>query len=144
MRRVVNQIAVGSAGTDSTQILNEARRKILTHYANTIFDDIEIEVQGNTLVVLGKVTQPYKKEAAGYFLAHIKGVSALENKIEVLPLSVDDEDLRIRIARAIYDDPYLVSYAEAATPSIHIIVSAGSVMLVGVVNSELDRSRADC
>jgi osmotically-inducible protein OsmY len=143
VRRVVNQIGVASTGTDSTQIVNEARRKILTHYANTIFDNIEIEVQGNTLVLLGKVTQPYKKEAAGYFLAHIKGVVALENKIQVLPLSVDDEDLRMRIARAIYDDPDLASYAEMANPSIHIVVSDGKVTLVGTVNSELDRSRAE-
>jgi hyperosmotically inducible periplasmic protein len=143
VHRVVNQIGVGSAGTSSTQILNEARRRIVTYYANTIFDDIEIQTQGNTLIVLGKVTQPYKKEAVGYFLSHIKGVAALENKIQVLPLSVDDEDLRIRIARAIYDDPELASYAEVANPSIHIIVSDGQVTLIGAVNSELDKSTAE-
>jgi osmotically-inducible protein OsmY len=143
VQRVVNQIAVGSAGTDSAQILKEARRKIRTYYANTIFDDIELEAQGNTLVVRGTVTQPYKKDAIGNFLTHIKGVAALENKTQVLPLSVDDEDLRARIARAIYDDPYFGSYVEAANPTIHIIVNSGNVTLVGTVSSALDRSRAE-
>jgi hyperosmotically inducible periplasmic protein len=143
VHRVVNQINVSLTGTSPAQILNEARRKILTYYANTIFDDVEIEAQGNTLTVLGKVTQPYKKEAVGYFLSHVKGAAALENKLQVLPLSVDDEDLRMRIARAIYDDPELASYAEMANPSIHIIVSDGKVTLIGAVNSELDRSMAE-
>jgi hyperosmotically inducible periplasmic protein len=143
VRRVINQIVVGSAGTDATQMLNDARRKILTYYANTIFDNIELQAQGNTLIVLGKVTQPYKKEAVGYFLSHVKGVAVLQNKIQVLPLSVDDEDMRMRIARAIYDDPYLANYTDMASPPIHIIVSDGKLTLVGTVNSELDRSRAE-
>lgn len=97
----------------------------------------------DVLVVLDKVTHPYKKDAVGNFLAHTKGVAALENKIQVMALSVFDEDLRIRIARATYDDLYIASYAETANPSIHIIVSEGNVTLVGAVKSDLDRSRAE-
>jgi osmotically-inducible protein OsmY len=140
--RVVNQIVIAGRGADASQIVHDARRKILNYYANSIFDQVDIDAQGNTLMVSGQVTQPYKKEAIGNFLAHIRGVAAVENRIQVLPLSVDDEDTRMRIARAIYDDPYFASYAEVANPSIHIIVNAGNVRLVGTVDSDVDRSRA--
>jgi osmotically-inducible protein OsmY len=56
VRQVDNKVTVSTASVNSTQILNEAQRKIVSCYANTIFDNIEIEVHGNTLVVLGKVT----------------------------------------------------------------------------------------
>jgi hyperosmotically inducible periplasmic protein len=140
--QVVNQIVVGTIAVDPNQIVNDARRRILNHYANSIFDNIEVDSQGSTLIVHGQVTQPYKKEAVGYFLTHVRGVVAIENKIQILPLSVDDDDLRMRLARAIYDDPSFAKYAETAHPPIHIIVDGENVTLAGTVDSDLDKSRA--
>jgi osmotically-inducible protein OsmY len=70
-------------------------------------------------------------------------MAAIENELQFLPLSMDDDYLRTRVARAICDDPYSTDYAEAATPPIHIVVNGGSVTLVGTANSELERSRAE-
>jgi hyperosmotically inducible protein len=143
VHRVTNQLVVVKAGVDPKQIASEARRRILNYYANSIFDNIVVDAQGDTLILQGQVTQPYKKDAVGNYLAHIRGVAAVENKIQVLQLSAQDEDLRVRIARAIYDDPSFESYTEMANPPIHIIVDGGRVTLVGSVNSELDRARAE-
>jgi osmotically-inducible protein OsmY len=140
--KVVNKIQVDPDDVGPAQIVEKARHKILTYYAYSIFDSIELEVRGHTLVVLGQVTQPYKKDDIGSFLAHTKGVIALENKIQVLPASIWDDSLRVRIARAIYNDPLFAGLADMANPPIHIIVDNGNVTLDGVVNSELARVKA--
>jgi hyperosmotically inducible periplasmic protein len=139
--RVVNDLVV-TTESDPGRIVSEARRRIVNYYANSIFDHIHIDGQGNKLIVGGEVTEPFKKEAIGNFLSHIPGVAAIENNIQVLPLSTTDEELRMRVARAIYDDPYFANYAETAHPTIHIIVSADVVTLAGTVNSDFDKSRA--
>ena len=50
-----------------------------------------------------------------------------------------DDDLRYRIARAIYGNSTFSHYAAMASPPIHIIVERGHVTLTGVVNSNVER-----
>jgi hyperosmotically inducible protein len=64
------------------------------------------------------------------------------NHITVLPLSGFDDDLRFRIARAIYGNSNFWNYGASANPSIHIVVDRGRVTLTGVVQSEVDRMLA--
>jgi hyperosmotically inducible protein len=64
------------------------------------------------------------------------------NRIEVLPVSTFDDDLRRRIARAIYGNPSFWNYAAMANPPIHIIVERGRVTLTGIVNSNVERMLA--
>ena len=106
-------------------------------------DNIELSAKGNTLVVSGHVTQPYKKSDLGAILAHVRGVEGFENNLEVLPTSNFDDQIRVRVARAIYGDPLFLGYRNQALPSIHIIVKNGNVRLVGVVRNQLDRSKAE-
>lgn len=65
------------------------------------------------------------------------------NNIEVLPLSPDDDSIRIAAFHAVYGDPSLSSrYAYSAAPSIHIIVKNGNLRLEGVVANEMDKNVA--
>ena len=140
--QVVNNITVNTDDVTDQQIVAQARKDILTYYAYTIFDWVSLETQGHRLTMKGYVTQPYMKQDIAYFLAHIKGVSDLTNDLQVLPVSGFDTDLRIDIARAIYNDPYFVYYAIQAIPPIHIIVDNGNVTLDGVVATRMDREKA--
>jgi len=73
----------------------------------------------------------------------IEGVTSVENNIEVLPLSPNDDQIRIATYRAIYGDASLSTrYGYRALPSIHIIVKNGNVRLEGVVANEMDRNIA--
>jgi len=72
----------------------------------------------------------------------ISGVKDVKNQIEVLSVSTYDEDLRLRIARAIYGNSAFWRYGARANPPIHIIVDHGHVTLVGVVNSQVERMLA--
>jgi osmotically-inducible protein OsmY len=141
---VVDNINVQAEDVTPRQIGEQARKDIVTYYAYTIFDNITLEVQGDgRLIVNGQVTQPFKKQDIGNFLAHVKGVAELDNNLEVLPLSEYDESLRQAIARAIYNDPFFIHYGNQALPPIHIIVKNGNVTLEGVVASQMDRTKAE-
>lgn len=141
--QVVNNLNVRSDDITDAQIVEQARKQIATYYAYGIFDNINLSSQGNKLVVSGEVTQPYKRADIGNFLAHVKGVAALDNRLEVLPNSPYDDRLRLAVARAIYRDTYFVNYANQAVPPLHIIVKNGNVTLEGVVISGVDRARAE-
>jgi len=141
--KVVNNITVHAEDVTPRQILEEARKEIVTYPFFTIFDNVVLEAQGEKLIVTGQVTEPVKKEDIGHFLSHVKGVAELENDLEVLPTSVWDDQLRLAIARAIYHDSYFLQYANQALPSIHIIVKNGNVTLEGVVANEVDRAKAE-
>jgi hyperosmotically inducible protein len=143
VQRVVNNITVSADDVTPAQILEEARRRVVTYYAYSIFDNVQLEARGNTLLVSGQVTQPFKKSDLGRILTRVRGVAALDNNLEVLPLSVYDNQIRLAVARAIYGDPYFVHYANRAVPSIHIIVKNGDVTLTGAVASQLDRAKAE-
>ena len=80
---------------------------------------------------------PYKKTEIERRVARIDGVREMKSSINVLPVSQFDEDLRYRIARAIYGNPSFWNYAAMSNPPIHIVVENGRVTLTG-------RSRERC
>jgi len=140
---VVDNISVHADDVTSRQIADQARKDIVTYYAYTIFDNVNLQLQDGRLAVSGQVTQPFKKSDIANFLAHIKGVAELDDNLEVLPTSQFDDRLRLAVARAIYRDPFFVRYGDQALPPIHIIVKNGSVTLEGVVANQLDRVKAE-
>ncbi len=114
--------------------------RMLPYY--TVFDDLAYSVNGNTVTLLGYVTNPTLKSSAERVVKGLEGVEQVNNQIEVLPLSPDDNQIRRATYRAIYGQPGLDRYALSAMPSIHIIVKNGHITLVGVVDSEADKDRA--
>jgi osmotically-inducible protein OsmY len=64
------------------------------------------------------------------------------DEISVAPTSIMDDNLRIRMARAIYGHPSLKKYAIDPQAPIRIIVENGHVELAGMVLSEMDRQLA--
>jgi hyperosmotically inducible protein len=141
--QVIDNIQVRADDVTPRQILEEARKQVVTYYAYGIFDNVVLQAEGSTLTVSGQVTQPFKKQDIGNFLTRVRGVATLENNLEVLPVSFFDDGLRLAVARAIYGDPFFVYYANQAHPPIHIIVDNGHVTLEGAVATPLDRTKAE-
>jgi hyperosmotically inducible protein len=140
---VVDNIQVRDDSATEQGMLEQARHEVVTYYAYGIFDNITLQANGDRLIVGGQVTMPFKKDDIGRMLGRVKGVAALDNNIEVLPLSSFDDDLRLQFARAIYGDPYFIHYRIQALPPIHIVVKNGQVTLEGAVATTLDRTKAD-
>jgi hyperosmotically inducible protein len=61
------------------------------------------------------------------------------NQIEVLPVSPDDNRLRLWLFRAIYGFNALQRYALPVVKPTRIIVKNGHVILEGIVDSEGDK-----
>jgi len=65
------------------------------------------------------------------------------DNINVAPTSIFDDDIRLRVARAIYGNATLQRYALDPQAPIRIVVENGKVALYGVVDSTLDRQIAE-
>ena len=109
----------------------------------SIFDDVQGRVENGLVRLTGKVTDPYKAKDIARLVTRVSGVREVDNKIEVLPVSMFDDDLRAQIAASIYRDPLFSSYTTQVNPPIHIVVDRGRVTLTGVVASELERRSAE-
>jgi hyperosmotically inducible periplasmic protein len=109
----------------------------------SVFDELKFSVDGGTVTLTGQVTQPIVKDDAASAVIHVEGITNVVNNIEVLPLSPDDDRLRMAVYRAIYGDRTLAPrYGFQAQPPIHIIVKNGMVRLEGVVANSMDRTIA--
>jgi hyperosmotically inducible protein len=124
------------------QVFRDISNAVNRYTQFTIFDNIEASVTDGNVVLSGWVTMPYKKNDIERRVRKIDGVAMVENKIEVLPVSQFDDELRYRIARAIYSNSSFWNYAAMANPPIHIVVNRGRVVLAGVVQSNVERMLA--
>ena len=127
--------------TDS-QIAEKIAHEVRMYSRYTIWDNVNIRVEDGQVALLGQVSEPFKKADLGRLAQSVEGVTGVANQLEVLPLSSFDNDIRLRVARAVYGDPTLSRYGNQALPPIHIIVDNGRVTLEGVVNSEMEKQIA--
>jgi len=133
-------------GTDPAQarIMKEVRHELVMLPYYNVFDNLAYRVDGSMVTLMGQVTRPTLKSDAENVVKRIEGVSKVNNQIEVLPLSPNDDQIRRAVYRAIYSFPSLSTrYGFQAVPSIHIIVKNGQVTLDGVVANESDKNVAN-
>ena len=151
----------GWSQNDTLRIAKEVRKQILTLPQYGVFDDIHFAIKGRTVILEGEASRPTLKSAAENVVKKIEGVETVDNRIEVLPLSPNDDRIRAAVYARIYSQPSLQKYTanrgggsrfQSMTRrtmgitndppigyhSIHIIVKNGNVTLRGVVNNESD------
>jgi hyperosmotically inducible protein len=125
-----------------TWLTKEVRHELVMLPFYTVFDNLQYKVEGSKVTLLGQVTRPNIKSDAENAVKHIEGVEAVDNQIQVLPTSFDDDRIRRATFRAIYSYPSLQMYALRSVPTIHIIVDNGHVTLEGSVAREADKDTA--
>ncbi len=135
-------VASGVAA-DIDSVARQVRHELVMLPYYSVFDNFTYRVDGSTVVLEGQVTRPTLKSAAERVVERIDGVTEIVNKIEVLPVSSNDDRIRRAVFRAIYYNPVLSRYALQAVPPIHIVVRNGDVTLGGVVGTSMERNVAD-
>jgi hyperosmotically inducible protein len=125
------------------KVTKEVRHELVMLPYYSVFDNLAYRVDGSKVTLFGQVVRPTLKSEAENVVKKVEGVTAVDNEIEVLPLSPNDDQIRRAVFRAIYSRPDLQRYALGAVPPIHIIVKNGNVTLVGVVGSEMDKNVAN-
>ena len=121
----------------------EVRHELVTLPYYDVFDNLEYRVDGSQVTLSGQVVRPTLKSGAENVVKSIEGVEKVINNIEVLPLSPNDDRLRVAVYRTIYGHAALQRYSIRSVPPIHIIVKNGNVTLEGVVANEADRNIAN-
>ena len=124
---------------DKLQLFRSVQRQVLQYPHYTVFDSVSVQINDGAVTLIGKVTMPYKRNEIERRVAGVAGIRQVINRIDVLPVSKGDDDLRLAIARAIYGHPTFRPYASMVNPPIHIIVERNRVTLEGVVNDEAER-----
>jgi len=124
------------------QVFNDVAEQVNRYTQLTIFDSISAAVNGGKVQLTGWVTMPYKRDDLEKRVGKVAGVLSIDNRIGVLPASQFDDNLRFRIARAIYSHSSFWQYAAMANPPIRVVVNRGRVTLEGVVNSNVERMLA--
>src|SRR6195256_6672530 len=115
------------------RITKEVRHELLMLPYLDVFDYLAFKVDGNNVTLVGSVTRPTLKSDAERVVKGIEGVEKVNNQIEVLPPSPMDDQLRLRMYRAIYGFSPLQKYALGVNKPIRIIVKGGHVALEGVI-----------
>jgi len=124
------------------RITKEVRHQILMLPDFGTFDNIAFKLNGYDVILYGQVVQPSLKDDAAKVIKKIEGVERVENHIEVLPTSGNDDRIRRDVFIAIYRYGPLQHYGVGSNRPIRIIVNHGNVTLEGVVDREADKNMA--
>jgi hyperosmotically inducible periplasmic protein len=155
---------------DTLRIAKEVQKRLGSLPNLSVFDWITFGFHGKTVVLKGYASRPTLKSSAANVLKGIPGVESVDNQIEVLPLSGNDDRIRSAVYNRIYTQPSLRKYnanqgnvRQAVGPGgpsvammaggitndpprgfhgIHIIVKNGNVTLYGVVLNSSDEAIA--
>ena len=140
------QVAGGNGASVNDEALREKLAKALAYdrvgYGTTAFNNINIGVHNGVVTLSGTVYGPTDKDSALSMVSHTPGVRDVVDNLEVAPVSPMDDQLRLRLARAIYGDSQLQRYALDPAKPIRITVVNGNVVLSGVVDSKMDKDVA--
>jgi hyperosmotically inducible periplasmic protein len=160
-----------AAGVDAKSSVEEIRKELMQLPYYGVFDFLAFSYDKGSVTLMGYAYHQTLKKDAGRAVKRASGVDQVVDKIEELPASQNDDDLRWKTYYAIYRDPFLSKYApgggalwghrhafgggfHAMGPArfpgmepigdypIHIIVKNGKITLLGVVDNESDKTVA--
>ena len=169
---IVTAIAILAASTVTAQQTTVAqgervlqvRRALerLPYYG--VFDFIAYRVEKGTVMLFGFAYRGDLRSDAENAVKRVAGIDEVQNKIELLPASQNDDRIRWATFYNIYTDDFLSRYAPGGAMAarydaaqfarfpgmqpyggnypIHIIVRGGRTTLLGVVDNEGDKTIA--
>jgi hypothetical protein len=154
---------------DAKSSVEEIRKELLQLPYYGVFDFLAFSYEKGTVTLMGYAYHMTLKHDAARAAKRASGVDQVIDQVEELPVSQFDDELRWRTYYAIYRDPFLSRYApgggmlwghrhpfgagfHAIGPfpgmeplgdyPLHIIVKQGRITLLGVVDTEGDKTVA--
>jgi hypothetical protein len=157
---------------DAKSSVEEIRKELLQLPYYSVFDYLAFKYDKGTVTLMGYAYHLGLKQDAVRAAKRAPGVDQVIDKIEELPASPMDDELRWKTYYAIYRDPFLSRYAPGGGMlwghrhpfgvgfhgglggtrfpgmeplgdfPIHIIVKNGRITLLGVVDNESDKTVA--
>jgi len=141
IQSISSDLTIARSEDDAT-LARLVGERIRTYERYSVYDSIDGRVNSGTVRLTGAVSAPEKLSDILERVAKVKGVQAIDNKVEVLPASQSDDRLRVAIVNAIYRDSAFDNYSRV-DPPIRVIVNNGHVTLIGYVRSQEELIRAE-
>jgi hyperosmotically inducible protein len=110
-------------------------------YGNA-FNAITVSVQNGVVTLGGHALSYISRNSALDLVSYYPGVKDVVDVIQVDPVSIFDERIRMQVYRAVYGYPSLQRYAIDPGKPIRISVQNGHVELYGMVDSQADKDTA--
>jgi len=158
--------------TSDSATVEDIRKELMQLPYYGVFDFLAFAYDKGTVTLMGDAYHPTLKADAVRAAKRAPRVDEVVDKIEELPVSQSDDELRWNIYYKIYRDPFLSRYAPggamlwghrhalgggfypmgpgtfagyepAGDYPIHIIVKNGRVTLLGVVDNDSDKTVAE-
>jgi len=172
MRRIllILILVVFSVGVPCAQSLSQNQqqfnieRELVRLPTYGVFDFIAFGYERGKVTLEGYAYQGGLKSHADRAVKRVSGVDQVENNIELLPASMNDDRIRWETFYRIYNDSFLSRYSPGGpmaaryelyqsrrfpgmqpfgTYPIHIIVKNGRTTLMGVVDNAMDKQMAE-
>ena len=142
---VRNDVAVAGETVPDGQLQQKLAKKLpydRVGYSDNTFNYLALSVKDGVVTLSGDTVWDVPKDSALAIVARTPGVKDVVNDVTVLPVSIFDDSIRLRTARAIYRDSVLGRYASDPAHPIRIVVDHGHVTLYGTVESTMDKNIA--
>jgi len=142
---VRNEIQVAGPSISDEQLQQKLLEKLQydrVGYGNA-FNAISVSVQNGAVTLAGHARTDVDKDSALALVSTYPGVKDVNDDIQLDPVSIMDDQIRLQVARAVYGYPSLNKYAIDPAKPIRISVQSGNVELYGTVDSKADSDTAN-
>lgn len=121
----------------------EVQSKILRLPYYEVFDFISFRIDGDTVILDGKVRNATNRREAEAAVKRISGVEKVQNNIEILNVGGFDDRIRRDLYGSLARTGSLSRYLWTVNPSMRLVVDRGHVTLEGYVANEGDLNLAN-
>jgi hyperosmotically inducible periplasmic protein len=144
-KHLTSNVQVAEADVSDQKLFETLAKKLRNDRwgYDQVWNAISIGVNHGVVTVQGLVREPIDKDSALSAIENTPGVKSINDQLQVAPASPMDDDIRMRVARAIYGYGPLQRYAIDPNAPIRIAVANGHVALYGVVDNKMDRQLAE-
>ena len=142
---VRNQIVVAGETVADSQLEQKLAKKLAydrVGYYDNAFNYLTLNVKDGVVTLGGATYNDVGRDSALAIVQRMPGVKDVVSEVKVLPTSIFDDNLRARVARAIYGDSVLGRYGTDPADPIRIVVDNGHVTLFGTVQNQMDKNIA--
>jgi hyperosmotically inducible protein len=159
----LSEATLRAQSANAIQAADMVRRALVRLPYYGVFDFLAFRYERGTVTLMGYAYRGSLKADADEALRRTPGVDEIVNHVEILPLSLQDDRIRWATFYGIYTDSFLSRYAPGGPMisrydllsftrfpgmqpfgnyPIHIVVKNQRTMLLGVVDSDADRTVA--
>jgi len=109
---------------------------------DNVFNYVTASVKDGVATLNGEVRIEIDRDSAMSLVSATPGVKDVVDNVTVDPVSIFDDNVRVRAERAIYRDAVLGRYATDPARPIRIVVDRGKLTLYGTVETAMDKQIA--